>query len=130
MVGHKRKVIYRRCVIAHEQLDLGYWTLVADNSRTEGSSAVIADGWCQTAYLHPRIPVIHSFGLTDPFGREPKCAPIDRATNMGSFRWQTISCSSAAGTDFDAVLLTRRSPMATMHPDGSSLISRSSGRSN
>jgi hypothetical protein len=28
---------------------------------------LIADSWCQTAYLHPASPVIHSLGLTEPF---------------------------------------------------------------
>lgn len=28
---------------------------------------LIADGWCQTAYLYPVFPVIHSLGLTEPF---------------------------------------------------------------
>lgn len=48
----------------YRQVGRSAWrTATSDRSPTP----LIADHWCQTAYLHPASPVIHSLGLTEPF---------------------------------------------------------------
>jgi hypothetical protein len=42
-----------------------------------GRDMIAAESWCQTAYLHPAVPVIHSLGLTDAFLARTRM-PADR----------------------------------------------------
>lgn len=51
---------------------------------TQGSTVpLIADSWCQNAYLHPASPVIHSLGLTDAFLARTRMRANSTAHKLG-----------------------------------------------